>query len=306
MTDITRLNSLQTSVSPRMTGIKRFGIWYSDVEMTSCTSSLRGFEEAEWNWCSYDPGDIAVVHPNASPMDVDSFLTTMNWTNVADEPIRIQHVFEGLSNSINEAASTRRPLTVADQSLPDHLPEVSTLRSLFTSHLDIGAVPKRSFFRLLKNFASDEREREKLEELSSTDGAVDAPRLLFEIRHLRSHRRSYTSMQPRFVARSGKCSPSSALFACRATISLTSSLHCAHASSPSRALRWPTHMKCICVSRSWTTRPSSKHVGVVSEHLSSHHSPSVSRPSLFADPSLLLCSTRSCPSPRRDTEDKHH
>ena len=66
-------------------------------------------------------------------------------------------------------------LTVADQSLPDHLPQVSTLRSLFTSHLDISAVPKRSFFRLLKNFAGDEREREKLEELSSTDGAVDGP-----------------------------------------------------------------------------------------------------------------------------------
>lgn len=102
----------------------------------------------------YDPGDVAVVHPKASPMDVDSFLTTMNWSNVADEPIRIQHMFE-------------------DQSLPDHLPQVSTLRSLFTSHLDISAVPKRSFFRLLKNFAADEREREKLEELSSPEGAEE-------------------------------------------------------------------------------------------------------------------------------------
>jgi hypothetical protein len=33
----------------------------------------------------------------------------MNWSNVADEPIRIQHMFEGSSTSINEAASTRRP-----------------------------------------------------------------------------------------------------------------------------------------------------------------------------------------------------
>lgn len=103
---------------------------------------------------AYDPGDVAVVHPKASPVDVDSFLTTMSWTNVADDPIRIQHVFE-------------------DQSLPDHLPRVSTLRSLFTSHLDINAVPKRSFFRFLKHFATDEREREKLEEFSSPEGAEE-------------------------------------------------------------------------------------------------------------------------------------
>jgi sulfite reductase alpha subunit-like flavoprotein len=62
---------------------------------------------------------------------------------------------------------------VADQSLPDHLPQVSTLRILFSRHLDISAVPKRSFFRLLKYFATDEREREKLEEFSSPEGAVN-------------------------------------------------------------------------------------------------------------------------------------
>lgn len=65
-----------------------------------------------------------------------------------------------------------RSSTIEDQSLPDHLPRVSTLRSLFTRHLDINAVPKRSFFRALKRFAADEREREKLEEFSSPEGAV--------------------------------------------------------------------------------------------------------------------------------------
>jgi sulfite reductase alpha subunit-like flavoprotein len=61
---------------------------------------------------------------------------------------------------------------IEDQSLPDHLPQVSTLRALFTRHLDINAVPKRSFFRVFKHFATDEREREKLEEFSSPGGAV--------------------------------------------------------------------------------------------------------------------------------------
>ncbi len=62
--------------------------------------------------------------------------------------------------------------TIGDQSLPDRLPQVSTLRALFSGHLDINAVPKRSFFRVLKHFATDEREREKLEEFSSPEGAV--------------------------------------------------------------------------------------------------------------------------------------
>ena len=47
------------------------------------------------NQYSYDPGDVAVVHPEASPIDVETFLTTLGWSNAADDPIRIQHVFEG-------------------------------------------------------------------------------------------------------------------------------------------------------------------------------------------------------------------
>ncbi len=67
--------------------------------MTSRTSLFRASEEGEWNWCSFDPGDIAVIHPKASPVDVDSFLATMGWSDVAEDPILIQHVFEGLSAS---------------------------------------------------------------------------------------------------------------------------------------------------------------------------------------------------------------
>ncbi|KAI0295729.1 hypothetical protein BC826DRAFT_1007321 [Russula brevipes] len=118
--------------------------WYQDV---------RHFEFRCQDDIAYDPGDVAVIHPEAFPTDVDSFLSRMGWSDAADDPIRIRHIFE-------------------DQSLPSHLPQVSTLRVLFTRHLDIHAVPKRSFFRLLKHFATDEREREKLEEFSSPDGAV--------------------------------------------------------------------------------------------------------------------------------------
>lgn len=60
----------------------------------------------------------------------------------------------------------------ADQSLPEHIPQVTTLRELFTRYLDFNAVPRRSFFELLRWFATDEMEREKLDEFVSKDGAV--------------------------------------------------------------------------------------------------------------------------------------
>jgi len=119
--------------------------WYQDV---------RHFEFRCQNVIAYDPGDVAVIHPEAAPIDVEFFLTGMGWSNSADDPIRIQHNFE-------------------DQSLPDHVPRVSTLRALFTRHLDINSIPKRSFFHVLKDFATDEREREKLEEFCSPQGAEE-------------------------------------------------------------------------------------------------------------------------------------
>lgn len=46
------------------------------------------------------------------------------------------------------------------------------MREIFTRYVDINAVPRRSFFALLKHFAQDELEREKLEEFLSEEGAV--------------------------------------------------------------------------------------------------------------------------------------
>lgn len=61
-----------------------------------------------------------------------------------------------------------------DQSLPDFLPEVSTLRSIFTHHLDFNAVPRRNFFQYLRYFTEDERETEKLDDFLSPEGAVSS------------------------------------------------------------------------------------------------------------------------------------
>jgi sulfite reductase alpha subunit-like flavoprotein len=63
-------------------------------------------------------------------------------------------------------------LGLTDQSLPEHTPQITTLRALFTRYLDFNAVPRRSFFELLRWFATDEMEREKLDEFVSNEGAV--------------------------------------------------------------------------------------------------------------------------------------
>ncbi|KAI0363943.1 riboflavin synthase domain-like protein [Pilatotrama ljubarskyi] len=117
--------------------------WYQDV---------RHFEFSFEDDIQYSPGDVAVIHPEAISADVESLLSSIGFANTADDPIEIKHTLE-------------------DQSLPDHLPTTTTLREIFTRYVDINAVPRRSFFALLKHFAQDELEREKLEEFLSEEGA---------------------------------------------------------------------------------------------------------------------------------------
>ncbi|KAH9921665.1 riboflavin synthase domain-like protein [Fomitopsis serialis] len=117
--------------------------WYQDV---------RHFELNFDQDIRYEPGDVAVVHPEAQPADVDAFLVSVGFDSTADDPITITHI-------------------LLDQSLPQFLPPTTTLRTLFTKHLDISAVPRRSFFALLRQFVSDELEAERLDEFLSEEGA---------------------------------------------------------------------------------------------------------------------------------------
>ncbi|KIJ64288.1 hypothetical protein HYDPIDRAFT_133001 [Hydnomerulius pinastri MD-312] len=117
--------------------------WFQDV---------RHFEFASDRDLDYRPGDVTVIHPIALDSEVDSFLVTMGWANIADEPFMITHEMK-------------------DQSIPEHTPSVTTLRTVFTRYLDFNAIPRPSFFRLLRHFATDELEREKLDEFVSSEGA---------------------------------------------------------------------------------------------------------------------------------------
>ncbi|TBU41104.1 riboflavin synthase domain-like protein [Dichomitus squalens] len=119
--------------------------WYQDV---------RHFEFELAEDVEYDPGDVAIIHPEAMPQDVEAFLSCIGYANTADDPIEIRQ-------------------TLLDQHLPDHIPTITTLREVFTRYVDINAIPRRSFFALLKHFAQDDMEREKLEEFLSEEGADD-------------------------------------------------------------------------------------------------------------------------------------
>ncbi|KAI0728825.1 riboflavin synthase domain-like protein [Fomitopsis betulina] len=117
--------------------------WFQDV---------RHFELDFDEDVSYEPGDVVIVRPEAQPSDVEAFLVSAGFHNTADDPITI----------------TR---TLRDQSLPESLPATTTLRTLFTKYLDISAVPRRSFFVLLRHFVTDELEAEKIDEFLSEEGA---------------------------------------------------------------------------------------------------------------------------------------
>ncbi|KAH0834168.1 hypothetical protein J3R83DRAFT_11474 [Lanmaoa asiatica] len=117
--------------------------WFQDV---------RHLEFLSERDLDYLPGDVVIIHPIALASEVDSLLVSMGCANTADEPFSVTHVMR-------------------DQSLPEHTPQVTTLRMLFTRYLDFNAVPRRPFFELLRWFATDEMEREKLDEFVSNEGA---------------------------------------------------------------------------------------------------------------------------------------
>ncbi|KAF9442824.1 riboflavin synthase domain-like protein [Macrolepiota fuliginosa MF-IS2] len=128
--------------------------WFQDV---------RHFEFQLNEDVDYLPGDVAVIHPLASADEVEEFLGIMGWETAADESLLIKEKLE-------------------DQTLPPSLPNTFTLRMMFTRYLDFNAVPRRTFFQYLRDFTSDDLEREKLEEFLSKEGADELYDYCYRVR----------------------------------------------------------------------------------------------------------------------------
>jgi sulfite reductase alpha subunit-like flavoprotein len=102
----------------------------------------------------YSPGDVLTIYPKNFPSDVSQFLECMEWTSVADIPLRFV---------------PSSPSTSSDASLPiRNVGSQSnfTLRELLTNHLDIISIPRRSFFAHLAYFTSDEFHKARLLEFT--------------------------------------------------------------------------------------------------------------------------------------------
>ncbi|NXX99557.1 NDOR1 oxidoreductase, partial [Centropus bengalensis] len=98
---------------------------------------------------TFSAGDVVMIQPQNSPEDVQQFCQLLRL-----DPDR-QFVLKP---------------TEPGTALPALLPQPCTIQHLVTHYLDLSCVPRRSFFELLSYFATNELEREKLQEFSSAQG----------------------------------------------------------------------------------------------------------------------------------------
>lgn len=105
----------------------------------------------------YAPGDVLTIYPKNFPSDVDQILAIMEWTAIADRPIR----FTPSSSSVSSDA--RLPLPAFTST------STTTLRRLLTNHLDILSIPRRSFFAQLAHYTNDEFHRDRLLEFTNPE-----------------------------------------------------------------------------------------------------------------------------------------
>jgi sulfite reductase alpha subunit-like flavoprotein len=102
----------------------------------------------------YAPGDILTIYPQNAKEDVDQTLQILGWTDVADVPLRfnVNSQFQGKITAPSPSSFSK------DGNM--------TLRSLLTKHLDLNAIPRRSFFSLIMHFTTDEFQKIRLQEFT--------------------------------------------------------------------------------------------------------------------------------------------
>ncbi|KAF8445425.1 hypothetical protein BGX38DRAFT_684405 [Terfezia claveryi] len=104
---------------------------------------------------TYSPGDVVSLSPQNLPKDVSLFISLQGWGSIADIPIKITptpYLF---------SLSRTSPLPPPPSPIP-HPASPLTLRTLLTHHLDITAIPRRSFFAHIANYTSDPVHKERL------------------------------------------------------------------------------------------------------------------------------------------------
>ena len=104
----------------------------------------------------YAPGDILTIHPKNDLEEVNNFLEVMDWSSMADKAIHF--VPTGPVSATGSYPSPHIPSLTARS--------LTTLRTLLTDHLDLTAIPRRSFFSLVAHFTDDPMHKERLLEFT--------------------------------------------------------------------------------------------------------------------------------------------
>lgn len=157
------------------------GKHYQDVRHIVLSVQTDSPETEEY--FKYSPGDTVSLYPSNNPDDVDILLKHLGWADVADMPIQVTTSFVRQLYSISglempESLNTTKDGYYSPNGENSPLVSPLTVRTLMTHHLDITAVPRRSFFENVYRFSRGEpefpaREREKLKEFTTLDGLED-------------------------------------------------------------------------------------------------------------------------------------
>lgn len=107
----------------------------------------------------YRPGDVLTIFPRNSEDDIDQLIKAMDWAGIADKPIKLVPL------GANPDAHLYPPPPI----LITPTDRLMTLRQLLTRHLDLNAIPKRSFFSSVAHFTQNEMHKERLFEFTKAE-----------------------------------------------------------------------------------------------------------------------------------------
>ena len=106
---------------------------------------------------AYGPGDVLTIFPKNFAEDVDQLLQRMGWSDIADESIHFTP-----TKAIKEGEFyPSPPISLSEPSI--------TLRTFLTEHLDLTAIPRRSFFSLIAHFTDDQFHKDRLLEFTKPE-----------------------------------------------------------------------------------------------------------------------------------------
>ncbi|XP_020781782.1 NADPH-dependent diflavin oxidoreductase 1 [Boleophthalmus pectinirostris] len=151
-TDVTLLASSTEQTMPSSCPFPAKFLSNTRVTDVSHFQDVRLFEfDITGSKIEFSAGDVVMIRPCNAAEDVQQFCQLLKLD---------------LESRFTLSPTENTPV-------PARLPQPCSVRQLVETYLDIAAVPRRSFFELLLTFATNELEREKLVEFSSTAGQDD-------------------------------------------------------------------------------------------------------------------------------------